>query len=400
MVPPMPDERLPAVVKRLGWVSFFTDAASEMIYPLLPAFLASIGGGPVALGFMEGIAEAVSAWVKRKAGTESDLRGTRKPFVVAGYTLAALARPVMSIAWAPWQIVLLRALDRTGTGLRSAPRDALVAEAVVEKRRGAAFGFHRMMDNAGATLGALLGFTLLEGLHLELRRVFALSIVPALFAVFLVARLREEKHSAVPTVRSNEVLVPLPRAVRRYLAAVLVFTLGGAADSFLLLHIHGRGLAAGWLPIVWLSLNLAKAVTNVPGGRLADRFGRRRTLAISWALYAGAYAALALAGSIPAIWGLIVVYGLYYGLSEGGEKAYLSQLAPKDAQGRAFGTLYAVTGLGVLPANLLFGALYALDARLAFLAAGAFAGMGLLLLMTVPGRSASDVTSSDRKDPS
>jgi MFS family permease len=396
----MTDDRLPPLVKRLGWVSFFTDAASEMIYPLLPAFLATLGGGAVALGMMEGIAEAISAWVKRKAGTASDLRGSRKPFVVAGYTIASLARPVMSVAWAPWQIVLLRAIDRTGKGLRSAPRDALVAEAVVEERRGAAFGFHRMMDNAGATLGALLGFALLEGLHLEIRCVFALSIVPALFAVFLVARLREEKQSAAATVRSNEVLVPLPPAVGRYLAPVFVFTLGGAADSFLLLRIHERGLAAGWLPIVWLSLNLAKAVTNVPGGRLADRFGRRRTLAVAWALYAVTYGALGFVSSVPAIWGTVVLYGLYYGLSEGGEKAYLSELAPKEAQGRAFGTLYAVTGLGVLPANALFGALYAVDARAAFLTAGAFAAAGLAVMMTVRRGGARSLTSSGTTDPS
>jgi MFS family permease len=387
--PPLLSSGLPSVVKRLGWVSFFTDVSSDMIYPLLPAFLRSLGGGPEVLGVMEGAAEMLSAWIKREAGVRSDRTGLRKPWVVAGYALASIARPMIALAGAPWQVVVLRALDRTGKGLRSAPRDALVAGAVAPEKRGAAFGFHRAMDNAGATVGPLVAFVLMRAADFSARTIFALALVPALVSVAVVLSVRESPASpAVPTSpTSPDSPTPttqhLPVEARRFLVCVGVFTAGASADSFLLLRLRDLKLDEALLPIAWLSLNAVKAITNVPGGRLADRIGRKRTILLAWAVYVAAYAAFPFAETWTGAWAIMLAYGAYYGLSEGGEKALLSSLAPKEAQGRAFGALHAVTAVAVLPANVLFGFLYAKSAKLAFCTSAAMAAAGLALLLVL-----------------
>ncbi len=386
--PPGSVGRLPPVVVRLGWVSFFTDAASDMIYPLLPAFLVSLGAGAGALGWVEGIAEATSALVKFVAGKFSDRAPARKPFVVAGYGIATLVRPLLAFAVAPWQVVLVRATDRVGKGLRSAPRDALLAGAVDPSGRGAAYGFHRMMDNLGAVLGPLLAFGLGRGLGLSPRVIFACAIVPGLFAMgTLVLGVRETPHEPSASKEGGPGHPPaaMAPAVKRYLVVVGIFTLGASADSFLLLRLLDLGLPVAWAPIVWLTLNASKAATNVPGGRLSDRMGRRRTLALAWVVYGVAYAAFPLTRSVALTWALIVGYGVYYGLAEGGEKAILADLAPADQRGRAFGALHALTGVAGLPANALFGFLYERGAGYAFGAGAACALVAVaLLLVTTP----------------
>ncbi|MDB4993798.1 MAG: Major facilitator family transporter [Myxococcaceae bacterium] len=383
---------IPPVVRRLGWVSFLTDVASEMIYPLLPAFLLTLGGGARFLGLMEGVAESISAFVKWWTGARSDRFRRRKPFVLAGYALATSARPFLSIVNTPFQVVFVRTLDRFGKGIRSAPRDALLASSVPAAQRGVAFGYHRMMDNLGSVVGPLVAFTLARGLHWPLRWIFAATIIPGLCSVALVAGLREAPHEqAAPTARPAE-HAPLSKAVWRYLAVVAIFTLGSSADSFLLLRMVDLGLSEVWLPLVWLSLSAAKAATNMPGGRLSDRVGRRRTLAAAWLVYAIAYAAFPLTRSIGLTWGLLVFYGAYYGLAEGGEKALLSELARPDEQGRAFGALHAVTGIFVLPANVMFGWLYSTKASWAFGVSAACALLAVISLAALVGPDGSRVT--------
>ncbi len=358
---------LPPVVRGLGWVSFFTDAASEMIYPLLPAFLLSLGAGAQALGVMEGVAESTSAFVKWWTGKSSDRAARRKPFVVAGYSVATFVRPLLALAAAPWHVVLLRTVDRFGKGLRSAPRDALVAQAITPEIRGLAFGYHRMMDNGGAVLGPAIAFALARGFGLSLRAIFAAAIVPGLFALAtLVYGVREEAHAKGGSTAAADSDKPLDSAVLRYLAVVAVFTLASSADTFLILRLVELGLPTAWVPVAWLSLNACKSLTNVPGGHVSDRFGRRRTLALAWVIYAAAYAAFPLTRSVPVTWALLVGYGTYYGLAEGGEKAIVADLAPPEQRGRAFGALHAVTGIAVLPANFLFGILYGQHPGLAF----------------------------------
>jgi MFS family permease len=379
------------VVYRLGWVSLLTDAASDMIYPLLPAFLLEIGGGGVALGVMEGVAEGVGALVKWLAGFASDGRA-RKPFVVVGYGIATFVRPLIGLASAPWHVVVARSVDRVGKGLRSAPRDGIVAASVAPERRAAAFGFHRAMDNAGAVIGPLLAFALARFAHLGTRTIFFAALLPGLLALAtLILGVREPEAGSES--RSGPRSGSKTRGpVRTYLAIVALFTLGASADSFLLLRLKDLGLSVAWLPIAWLTLNASKSVTNVPGGKLSDRLGHRRTLVLAWLLYAAAYAIFPLTGSIALTWGLVVVYGAYYGLSEGGERAIVAELAPADERGRAFGALHAITGAVVLPANVLFGALYSAD-RVAWAfglsaacAAVAAVALGLSGVVRDPGR--------------
>ncbi len=361
---------LPRVVKNLGWVSLFTDVATEMVYPLLPVFLQSMGAGAQALGLVEGIAESVGAAVKWLAGRSSDTRA-RKPFVVFGYALATAVRPLLAIAAHPWQVVAIRTTDRIGKGVRSAPRDALLAHAVPPERRGHAFGYLQMMDNIGAAIGPLLAFALVRGLGWPLRTVFAVTLVPGILAVATVVwGVSETAGAEEPTdqevARRHDAGPALPRSLRAYLTLVGLFTLGASADSFLMLRLSDLGLAAGWIPLAWISLNASKALLNVTGGKLSDRLGRWRTQVAGWLVYAAAYALFPATRSIAWTWILLVAYGSYYGLTEGGEKALVADLSPPGVRGRAYGALHAITGLTVLPANVIFGALYASHVELAF----------------------------------
>ena len=377
---------LPGVVKTLAWVSLLNDIATEMAYPLLPAFLRSIGAGAASLGMMEGVAESVSSLIKWLTGRASDGRG-RKPFVVAGYGLASVVRPALAVATSAWQVVAVRATDRVGKGLRSAPRDALLAGAVGPEQRGYAFGFHQMMDNIGAVVGPLVAFTLLRTCGLSMRAVFALTIVPGLLAFFWVLRVRETAPTEPKTTPvSASASAPLPGRLRAYLALVVVFTLGASADSFLLLRMVDLGLDAALTPIVWMSLNASKALLNVAGGKLSDRLGRKRTQVAGWLVYGAAYALFPMTRSIALTWALLVLYGAYYGLTEGGEKALVADLAPAACRGRAFGALHAITGFAVLPANALFGVLYGHHVTLAFGVSAACAGAAAIGLALLPLR--------------
>ncbi len=384
--PPSP-QALPTVVKSLGWVSLLTDASSEMIYPLLPAFLKSLGAGAGALGLMEGVAESVSSLLKWWVGRASDGRD-RKPFVVAGYSIATVTRPLLALATAPWHVIAIRTVDRIGKGIRAAPRDAIVAHAVLGPQRGHAFGFHRMMDNTGAVLGPLFAFALARGLGWPLRAIFAAAVIPGLLAVATVVLgvregVRDVDRGASPGAAVPPAKVALPARLRVYLAIVFVFTLGASADSFLLLRLSDLGLADAWLPLAWVTLSGAKAATNIPGGRLSDRFGRRRTQVAGWLLYAAVYALFPMMRSVPATWALLVLYGVHYGLTEGGEKAIVADLAPDAMRGRAFGALHAITGAAILPANALFGALYTRHAAWAFELSAACAAVAALALAFV-----------------
>ena len=384
----MKARQVPPVVKRLGWVSFFTDAASEMIYPLLPALLSTFGAAAVWLGAMEGIGEAVSALAKWRIGSVVDRGGQRrKPLIVAGYGLATLVRPLIALATAGWHVVVFRSIDRVGKGIRGVPRDALVAESTAYEALTTAYAFHRMMDNAGSVLGPILAFALMQGFGLSLRTVIALALVPGLAAVAtLVFGVHEDPQGPEPPrvekpiVRSGS---PLATPVRRYLVVIALFTLGASADSFLLLRVIDLGLEAAYAPLVWIVLSGVKSLSNMPGGWLGDRLDARRTLAFAWGFYAAIYLVAPHITGALTFAAVIVIYGIYHGLAEGSERALLAQLAPPETIGRAFGALHAVTGLAVLPENLLFGALYLRHVTLAFTFSAACALVAAVLLLAI-----------------
>ena len=380
---------LPRTVVALGWVSLLTDAASDMIYPLLPAFLLTLGGGAIQIGWLEGVAEAIAAALKLGSGAVSDRVGRRKPLIAAGYAIAALARPIYAIATSPVHAVLARAIDRVGKGLRGPPRDAMVADAVEPAQRGHAFGFHRMMDNAGGVVGALIAFALLRWLSIDLRTLFALAVIPGALAVLVAIAFVREPPKTEAAKKPRPTLArgaPFSPEARRYFVAIAIFSLAGSGDMFLVVRMIDLGLPRELVPIVWMSLQLTKAALNVPGGKAADRWGHRRMLVIAWAIYALSYAALGAAPSWGFAWAALFVYAVHYGLAEGGQRALLAELVPAAELGRGFGVLLAVEGAMVLPANVGFGIVYAkLGAPIAFGVAGAIAIVGAAALSTVRG---------------
>jgi MFS family permease len=356
--------RLPQAVIALGMVSLFTDISSEMIYPLLPLFLSGVlGAGALALGVIEGVAESTASLLKVYSGIRTDRSGRRKPLIVAGYGLAGLARPLIGLATV-WPFVLvMRFVDRVGKGLRTSPRDALIADVTDPGRRGKAYGFHRSMDHAGAVTGPLAAAALLLITGMSLRHVFLLAAIPAAAVmVILFAWVREPARSpaagALPTASLREQWQHLGSTFRRLLLALLVFTLGNSTDAFLLLGLSQSGVTAAWVAVLWSLHHVVKMVSTYFGGLLSDRIGCRRMILSGWAVYAGVYLAFGLAGSMTARIALFMAYGLYFGLTEPAEKAWIARLVPSHLRGTAFGYYHGVIGLGALPASLLFGLLW------------------------------------------
>ncbi len=376
-------------VRSLGLVSLLTDASSEMIYPLLPAFLTgTLRASPAFLGVVEGLAESVAAALKIVSGRASDRLPRRKPLVVAGYSLSSLVRPLVAIATLPAHVLAVRVLDRVGKGVRSAPRDALVAEAVAPEDRGRAFGFQRAMDHAGAMVGPLLASAAMLATN-DLRVVFALAAVPAGLAVAtLVLGVREAPRplATAATSAAAQGPGPLEPALLRYLGVLLLFTLGNSSDAFLLLRAQETGIALAAIPAVWALHHLVKAGASTWGGSLSDRVGRRSVILAGWSVYALAYAGFAVARSPLAIVGLFAFYGLFAALTEGAERALVADLAGETTRGRAFGLFHAVTGAALLPASLMTGLLWQRFGAPVALGTGgalaALAALGMLVLVS------------------
>jgi len=384
-----PDARLSRTVVVLGIASLLTDLSSEMIYPLLPVLLqGSLGAGAAALGVVEGAAEAVASLLKVVSGKLADRAPRRKPLVVLGYTISGAARPLIGLA-AIWPVVLaLRVLDRVGKGLRTAPRDALIADVTANGARGRAYGFHRAMDNAGAVLGPLVAVALL-GAGLSLREVFVWAAAPAVLVVgVLVAGVREAPRSIEQpgTARTRSDLAELGSPYRRLLLVVVVFTLGNSSDAFLLLRLHEVGLSAPAIALSWAAHSAVRSGAVYFGGRAADRVDRRRLLGAGYLAYALVYVAMSVVSSRTGLVLLLVVYGLYYGAVEPTERALVASYAPPRLRGAAFGWFHGAVGAAALPASALFGWLWlALGPPAAFGIGAVLAGVAAIgLLCWVP----------------
>src|SRR6185312_7171385 len=391
--PAVPPEkpRLGRNVLALAAVSFLTDVSSDMTYPLLPLFLSTVlGASATAVGAIEGAAETVAALLKLASGWWSDRVSRRKPLVLGGYTLASVVRPLIGVAQSVGQVFAIRVADRVGKGVRTSPRDALIADSVDPRIRGRAFGFHRAADNAGAVVGPLLAFAFLRWGGLHLRTVFLLTAIPGALAVLmLIFGVREAPRAASPSRdRRLDFKTPLGRRFWAYLGVLLLFTLGNSTDAFLLLRAGQLGVAAALVPILWAMLHVVKSAASTPGGILSDRIGRKPLIVAGWLIYAAVYFAFGRAGQAWHAWALFAVYGLYFGLTEGVEKALEADLVPEDRRGAAFGWYNLALGIGALPASLFFGFLWdhwssprAFDFG-ALVALAATAGLALV----VPGR--------------
>ncbi len=375
---------LPSTVWLLGAISLLNDAASELVYPLIPLYLATVlGSGPRALGFIEGAAEATAALLKLVSGVWYDRLGRAKGFVVAGYGLAAIARPAISFVTAWPGLLLLRLMDRLGKGLRSSPRDALLAQSVPANRRGLAFGLHRAFDNAGAVIGPLLAAGLLA-LQVPVRDILLWAAVPGALCVALALAIREPAAFERPAVRPPAWRwSTLPPAYRRVLLVLAVFTLGQASNAFVLLRANELGMPAAQVALLWAAVAATSTLLSVPLSAWSDRIGRLPLLIAGWSMHALLFVSLALVDSYGPLWFIAVLLGLYMAATEGAERALISDLVPATALGSAYGWYYLVKGLLLLPASAVFGVIwFAANAKTAFLAAAVLVATATVLLAT------------------
>jgi MFS family permease len=384
-----PRQSLPRNVKVLGLASLINDIASEMIFPLLPGFLLTILlGNRFSLGVIEGTADSVASLLKLWSGGRSDQAGRRKGFVVFGYSLPAVARPLISVAFAPWQLLALRVGDRIGKGVRTSPRDALIADSTDPSIRGRAFGFHQAMDHLGAAIGPLLAAGFLWLWPSRLRTLFLLTLLPGLLVVALVIFfLRETPAPGPPKERLRLTLRPFDRNFRLYLLALVVFTLGNSSDAFLLVRAGELGVPPALLPLLWCAFHVVKSGGNLLLGRAADQYGPRPLIFLGWLVYAGVYLAFGLAAAPWEAWACFLVYALFYGLTEPAEKALVADLVGGERKGLAYGWYNFAIGVATLPSSLVFGALYQyLGALAAFGWGAALAVVAVIILAWVKGQ--------------
>jgi MFS family permease len=394
-------------------VSFFTDVSTEMIYPLLPVFLASVLGANASfIGAIEGVAETTASLLKLVSGWLSDRIGSRKILVVIGYGIATIVRPFTAMAQTATQVLAIRLTDRIGKGIRTSPRDALLADSAPVQARGRAFGFHAAADNAGAVLGPLLAFMILKlnGVgsfdganrllpHDEqaLRNVFWLAAVPGLVALailMIVVRDVPRREAGEQAAEASGAAIGggLTRRFWAYIVVVLLFTLGNSTDAFLLLRANQLGVPVAMAPILWALLNLVKSATGTYGGQLSDTLGRKPLIVGGWLLYAAVYFAFGWAAAAWQAWALFAVYGIFYGMTEGTEKALVADIVPRNRRGSAFGWYNLAIGLGALPASLIFGAIWdRAGAPSAFMFGATLALIAALLMAFVaPSRARSE----------
>jgi len=375
-------------------VSLLTDLSSDAIFPLLPAFLVSLGATNAFIGAVEGAADLVANVLKYVAGRLADRGGRLKPLVLLGYGLSTIARPLVAFAVVPAHVLLVRVADRVGKGVRTAPRDALIAAVTPPAMRGRAFGFHRAMDHAGAALGAMLATAILWLLGARgtgstdadaMRRVFLWAAVPGLLSL---AALALTPEPAAREARPADPNAPaaLPRGLWRALLPLALFAFANATDAFVLVRAARLGAPPTLAPLLWLALHVIKAATGTAGGRLADARGHRNTLAAGWCVYAVFWAAIGLVDSLPGLFALSALYGTSHGLVEGAERALVANLAPGRSRGSAFGAYGMVVGLAALAASALFGLVWdRFGSAVAFGSSGAFALLAAAaLLLLVP----------------
>ncbi|MDD4996586.1 MAG: MFS transporter [Syntrophales bacterium] len=344
-----------------GLVSFFMDVSSEMVYPLIPLFLANVlGVNKSVIGLIEGIAESTASLLKVFSGWLSDRIGRRKGLMGMGYGISVLSRPLIALAVGWPQILASRFIDRLGKGIRTAPRDAIIAESSLPEVMGRAFGFHRAMDTLGAVVGPALAFFLLGLFAGDFRKVFWLSMIPGIIAVLLIVFLIQEKKRALPESRERPrlTLAHFDWRFKFFVVITTLFAIGNSSDVFLILRSQQLGIPTAVIPVLYLTFNLIYSLSAFPAGMAADRFGKKRIMMIGFILFAFIYYGFAVAGSATTAWVLFGLYGIFMGLTEGVQKAFLTTIIPSDFKATAFGIYNTAIGLALFPASLIGGWLW------------------------------------------
>jgi MFS family permease len=389
---------LPRNVWALSFVSLLNDTSSEIIYPLLPTFLAlTLSASPFAIGAIEGIAESTASLLKLFSGYLSDRFNSRKFPVFIGYALSSIVRPLMVFVSSWQQVLFVRLTDRVGKGIRGAPRDALLAAEVPFEKRGFAFGFNRAADHLGAVLGPIIASILLWIYAVnpntptvsEYQSVFLLASIPIVIGLFIIVFFVKEdgKDEIAETIEKTPLKLSLKEFdgnFKRFLIVIALFTLSNSTDAFLLLRAQDAGVRTALLPILWMVLHLSKTVSSLIGGSLSDKFGRKQLIFSGWMVYALVYLGFAVVNEAWQAWVLFIIYGVYFGLTEGAEKALVADLVPPEKRGTAFGLYNLAFGITVFPASLLLGGIWSwFGASAAFMFSAGLSILAAIFLLTV-----------------
>ncbi len=369
----------------LSLVSLFTDVSSEMIYPLLPVFLSSVlGVGTVFIGLIEGIAESSASILKVFSGWFSDKIRRRKVLVFIGYSLSTVSKPLFALAAAGWHVLAVRFGDRVGKGIRTSPRDAIIADSTPVETRGRAYGFHRSMDTLGEVVGPLCAFALLPLLGLtlgqKLRWLFLCSFIPAILAVAILAFFVRERIQQPKSKSSSSNIRPgwsqFSSNFKWFILITAIFTLGNSSDAFLIVRADKSGISLRFIPLLWLAKSIIYTVTAFPAGILSDKLGRKKIITIGFLIYSLVYFGFAFASKSIHIWVLFAIYGLFYGLTDGVFRAAVADMVPENLRATSFGIYHTTVGLAVFPASLIMGFLWKVaGVQIAF---GFGAGLALL----------------------
>ncbi len=360
----MKEEKILGIEKNvffMGIASLLTDTASDMIYPLLPIFLTSVLGASFAfVGAVEGIAESTASILKTFSGWLSDKINIRKPIVVSGYTLSNVIKPLIAFTSHPWQVLIIRFADRFGKGVRTSPRDAMIADCSGEDEVGRSFGFHRAMDTLGAVLGPAAAFLLLPIFLGDYRKLFLASAIPAILSVLVIFFfVYEKKREIIPSQKPIELKIRnLDKRFLFFVFIMILFSLGNSSDAFLILRAKGLGVPVVLIPILWMMFNVVYTAISAPAGILSDRIGRRQILVSGLLIYSLTYFGFALAKNSIEVWLLFALYGIYYALVEGIARAYVADLIPSEIRATAYGIYHTSIGLALLPASIIMGFLW------------------------------------------
>ena len=341
-----------------GLTSFFTDTSTKMVYSVMPLFLLSIGASKTTISLIEGIAESTASLLKAISGYWSDKIGKNKPFMIIGYGITAIITPLYALARIPIQILFFRFFERIGKGLRAAPRDSLISGSIKKNEAGKTFGFQKAMDNSGAIVGPLIAFLLLSIFPLNYSYIFLLATIPAILGVLTIIIFIEEAKAEKKETTNKISLKLLPKKFYFFLIIIFVFTLGNSADALLLVKTSETGIDKSYIPFVYMIFNTVSVLLAIPIGKLSDRIGREKLIILGFIVYAIVYYFFGRFNSINVFIFLFMLYGFYSALTDGSQKAMISDIVSKDLKGTGFGIYHAVLGITLLPASLIAGLLY------------------------------------------
>ncbi len=341
-----------------GFTSFLTDTSVKMVYSVMPMFLMSIGASKTSLALIEGIAESTSALIKALSGFWSDKIGKNKPFMLIGYGLSALIIPLYTFVVSPIQVLILRFVERFGKGIRTAPRDSLIAGSITDGDSGRSFGLQKAMDNSGAIVGPLIAFAMLSSLPGNYRMIFLIAGIPAILGIFVlifgIKEARKNKQELFAKFHFKE----FPAKYYFFLGIIFVFTLGNSTDALLMVKANDVGVKVALIPLVYLVTNVVSVFASIPVGSLADRVGKEKILIVGFLIYAVVYYGFGITTSTGAIIALFALYGLYSAATDGIQKAFISDMIDKNKKGTGLGIYNALLGITLLPASLIAGSLY------------------------------------------